>query len=67
MKNAHRPIIKNLEIADRLTKLSLAFGVVVFYATGVINGPLARTLMILGTIMLLIFLAKVALMFFTRD
>jgi hypothetical protein len=58
---------RNLETADLVVKLILALGVVIFYFTGVIDGPVAQTLMILGLIVLLIFTVKTALTVFTRD
>jgi hypothetical protein len=58
---------KNLENADMIVKLLLAFLVVVFYFTNVISGPLARALMILALLVIGIFAAKVILMMFTRD
>jgi len=60
-------MIRNLDKADSVTKLCLALGSVVFYTTGVINGPLAKTLMILGVIILVIFVVRISVIFFTRD
>ena len=52
---------KNLETADHVTKLILALAAVVFYVTGIIEGPVAKVLMVLGALVLILFFAKVVL------
>lgn len=58
---------KNLETADRLVKLILAFTVSLAYFTGTISGPLAQVLMILGLIVIFIFIVKGVWAVFLRD
>jgi hypothetical protein len=55
---------KSLETADRITKLTLALMTLIFYLFDVIQGPFARTLMIVSVAVLLIYFVKIV---FLRD
>jgi hypothetical protein len=50
---------KNLEAADRITKLTLALMTLIFYLFDVIQGPFARALMIVSVAVLLIYFVKI--------
>lgn len=50
---------KNLETADTIVKMTLAITVLVFYFTNVITGPFAKALMIIATIVVVIFIARI--------
>lgn len=50
---------KNLETADRITKLILSVTTAVFYFAGVIEGPFARALMIISILVILIYAARI--------
>ena len=58
---------KNLETAEKIVKLALAFCTVVFYFTRVISGPIATLLMILGLLVIGMFAVRVLVAFLTRD
>lgn len=49
---------KNLETADRITKLTLSLMTLIFYFTGVIEGPFAIALIVVSVAILLIYLVK---------
>jgi hypothetical protein len=49
---------KNLETADRIAKLTLSLMTMLFYFTGVIDGPFASVLMIVSIAILLIYFVK---------
>lgn len=49
---------KNLETADKIAKLTLSVMCLTFYALGIIQGPFARSLMILSTVVILLYAAK---------
>lgn len=49
---------KNLETADNIVKLVLSVSTVIFFFTGVIAGPFARSLVILSFVTLGIFIVK---------
>lgn len=63
----HLSMSKNLETADKIVKLSLAMAVIVFYFIGVITGPFARALMIMASIVILIFSARIFLARYSKD
>ena len=50
---------KNLEAADRISKLALSTMTVVFYLFDLIQGPFATILMILSVTMILGYLIKI--------
>ncbi|SKC83473.1 hypothetical protein [Ohtaekwangia koreensis] len=58
---------KNLNIADAIVKLTLAFLVIVCYFTRAISGTVALTLVALSLLVLVIFFAKLFLIFITMD
>lgn len=49
---------KNLETADRITKLMLSIATSVFYLLGVIEGPFAQILMIISVAVIMIYLVR---------
>ena len=51
---------KNLETADRIAKLTLSMLTLVLYSVGVIHGPLAITLIVLSSIVILLSLIRLA-------
>lgn len=58
---------KNLETADTVVKLVLAFAIIIFYFIGLITGPFAVVLLVLSIVVWLIFLAKIAYALMIRD
>ena len=52
---------RNLETADKLAKLILSCSVVLSYFAGIISGPFARAMMLLGLLVIFIFVAKTLL------
>jgi hypothetical protein len=55
---------KNLEAADKIAKLTLSLLTVVFYFSGVIEGPFAGGLMIVSVVIMVIYFVK---MVFPKD
>ena len=51
---------KNLETADRIAKLMLSVLTLVLYFFGVIQGPLAITLIVLSSIVILLYIIRLA-------
>lgn len=60
-------MIKNLDTADAIVKLTLAFLIIVCYFTRVISGTMAVTLVALALLVIVIYAMKIFLTFITRD
>jgi hypothetical protein len=58
---------KNLETADTFVKLLLSLSVIVLFLLDVISGPASTVLMALGSLLVVIFIARALLHLFSRD
>lgn len=58
---------KNLESADRMLKLILAFSVVLCYLFGIISGPFGVLLLVLSSVLILFFVARVMFGWISMD
>ena len=60
-------VIRNLNSADRLIKLTLSVSVVVLYLIGIISGPEGIMLLILSCGLLAVYLAKTMIELSKKD
>jgi hypothetical protein len=51
---------KNLETADKIVKLSLAFLILILYYFGLIQGPFAEVLMVLSCVVFILHFINIA-------
>lgn len=57
----------NLESADKVVKLLLAFSIILSYALGIIQGPVGVLLVILSTTLMLFFGIRLVFRWITMD
>jgi pilus assembly protein TadC len=58
---------KNLESADRILKLALAFTVILCYLFGIISGPMGVVLLVLSSAVVLFFVARMLFGWISMD
>jgi hypothetical protein len=60
-------MMRNLEVADTIVKLTLSVIMIVLYFTRVISGRFATVLLVLAILVIVIFTFKIFVIFITRD